>query len=184
MNINRLMQGAAIVAAFAATSAGTAAAQTAPTKIGYVAVQAVLAQTPGYLKADSIWRQEEGGFRQQMIALQGQMDSAQAAFDQATVMMSPSNRAAERKKLEDLAMSLREKEIDLNQRAVARQRELLQPIEERVMAVIEGVRAEGNYAIIFDVSQSGVGIIAADRNLDLTSQIIQRIRAGESSGND
>ncbi len=181
--MNRIMRGIVVMAAVMTFTSGTVAAQS-PTKIGYVAVQVVLSQTPGYARADSIWRQEEDGFRQQMLRLQGRMDSAQAAYDQAAVMMSAANRATERKKLEDLAMSLRESEVELNQRAVARQRELLRPIEERVVAVIEGIRAEGNYAVIFDVSQQGVGIVAADSSLDLTNQIIQRIRAAEAPGDD
>lgn len=181
--MNRMMRGIAVAAAAMAITGGTAAAQS-PTKIGYVAVQVVLSQTPGYARADSIWRQEESGFRQQMMALQGRMDSAQAVYDQQAAIMSAANRAVERKKLEDLAMSLRDNEVELNQRAVARQRELLRPIEERVVSVIEGIRAEGNYAVIFDISQQGVGIVAADSSLDLTNQIIQRIRAADASGND
>ena len=45
-------------------------------------------------------------------------------------------------------------------------------------AVIEGVRAAGNYAIIFDVSAPNNGIVTADKSLDLTQRVIQQLKAG------
>ena len=49
--------------------------------------------------------------------------------------------------------------------------------DERVQAVIEGIRAEGNYAVIFDVAAMGGAMVAADRSLDITAQVIQRLTA-------
>jgi Skp family chaperone for outer membrane proteins len=70
----------------------------------------------------------------------------------------------------------------LRQRAAERQRELLDPIEERVMAVIEGLRAEGNYAMVFDVSNTYNTVVAADKALDLTPRAIERLTASGTSG--
>ena len=173
------------VALAAAAPALVAAQGQAPTRIGYVAVQAVLQRTPGYAQADSIWSQEEAGYQRELTQLQSRMDSATAAFDQQSVMLSPSNRAAEQRKLQDLAGQLNQRVNELRQRAAHRQRELLDPIEERVMAVIEGLRAEGNFAVIFDVSSQGSNIVAADKSLDLTQRAIQRLTAADgTSGND
>jgi hypothetical protein len=47
-----------------------------------------------------------------------------------------------------------------------------------VNSVIEGVRAAGNYAVIFDVSSPNNGIVTADKALDLTQRIIQQLKAG------
>src|SRR2546422_7288445 len=44
----------------------------------------------------------------------------------------------------------------------SRQRELIQPIQARVNAVIQGLRAEGNYALIFDADSPTSNIVAAD----------------------
>ena len=59
-----------------------------------------------------------------------------------------------------------------------RERELLEPIQTKVNSVIEGVRAAGNYAVIFDVSAPNNGIVTADKSLDLTQRIIQQLKAG------
>ena len=43
--------------------------------------------------------------------------------------------------------------------------------------MIESVRAEGNYAIIFDVSTQGGNIVTADKSLDLTDKVIEQLKA-------
>jgi hypothetical protein len=49
------------------------------------------------------------------------------------------------------------------------------------MAVIEGLRAEGNYAIVFDVSSQTSTVVAADKSLDLTQRAIERLTTGAGS---
>src|SRR3989449_1816002 len=53
----------------------------------------------------------------------------------------------------------------------SRQRELIQPIQARVNAVIQGLRAEGNYALIFDADSPTSNIVAADPSLDITPKV-------------
>ena len=59
-----------------------------------------------------------------------------------------------------------------------RERELVAPLEERVKGIIEGLRAERNLAFIFDVGAPGNNIVAADRTLDLTALVVQRLQQG------
>ena len=66
---------------------------------------------------------------------------------------------------------------ELQQKAQAREPELLAPLQQKVNAVIEAIRAEGNYALIFDVSAQGGNIVAADRSLDLTDRVIEKLKA-------
>ena len=61
---------------------------------------------------------------------------------------------------------------------VKRERELLEPIQSRINSVIEGIRAAGGYAIIFDVSAPNSGIVTADRTLDLTAKVLQQLKSG------
>jgi Skp family chaperone for outer membrane proteins len=174
----------ALAALTTATIPGSLFAQ-GTQKVAYVAVQAVLQRTPGYAQAESVWTKESEGYQRQMTQLQSKMDSATAVFEQQSVMLSASNRAAEQQKLQTLASGLNDQVTSLRQEAAARQRELLDPIETRVMAVIEGLRAEGNFAIVFDVSNQASTIVAADTSLDLTQKAITRLTSGgESPGND
>lgn len=145
--------------------------------VAFVYMRAVLQQTPGYVQAESTWVAEFEGFRNEILKLQEDLNTSVAKFEESSVMLSASNRATERKKLEDMETAMRAREAELQQRAQTRRQELLDPIEERVMSVVEGARAEGNYAIVFDVSNQNSAIIAADKTKDLTVKVIDRLKA-------
>lgn len=161
----------------AAVAVPTASVQAQGGGVAFVYMRAVLQQTPGYAQAESTWVAEFEGFRNEILKLQEDLNTAVAKFEESSVMLSASNRATERKKLEDMETGMRTREAELQQRAQTRRQELLDPIEERVMSVVEGVRAEGNYAIVFDVSNQASAIIAADKTKDLTVKVIDRLKA-------
>ncbi len=154
------------------------AAQQSGSKVAYVNTQAVLKQTPGYVKAESTFTKELETYRVEVQKLQATLDSAASDFDQQSVMLSPTQRAAKRKDLQGQQQKLEQRTQELQQRAATRERELLDPIQSKVNSVIEGVRAAGNYAIIFDVSAPNNGIVTADKSIDLTQRVIQQLKAG------
>jgi outer membrane protein len=168
------------VGLIAASVAGpeTLAAQQGGSKVAYVNTQAILKQTPGYVKAESTFTKELETYRVEVQKLQASLDSAASDFDQQSVMLSPTQRAAKRKDLQGQQQKLEQRTQELQQRAATRERELLDPIQSKVNSVIEGVRAAGNYAMIFDVSAPNNGIVTADKSIDLTQKVIQQLKAG------
>ena len=96
-------------------------------------------------------------------------------------MLSPTNRDAGRKRLEVQQSALEARQQELSQRAAARRQELLAPIEQRVTAIIEGVRAESNITMVFDVSQQGSNILTADKACDLTQRVVDRLKASSAA---
>lgn len=155
-----------------------AAQQGGGLKVGYVNTQTILKQTPGYVKAESTFTKELANYRVEVQKLQASLDSAASDFDQQSVMLSPTQRAARRKDLQAQQQKLEQRTQELQQQAATRERELLDPIQNKVNSVIEGVRAAGNYAMIFDVSAPNNGIVTADKSLDLTQRVIQQLKAG------
>lgn len=167
------------LASVLAAGTGSLAAQQAGTpKLAYVNTQAILKQTPGYVKAESTFTKELANYRVEVQKLQASLDSAASDFDQQSVMLSPTQRAAKRKDLQAQQQKLEQRTQELQQKAATRERELLDPIQSKVNSVIEGVRAAGNYAMIFDVSAPNNGIVTADKTLDLTQRVIQQLKAG------
>jgi outer membrane protein len=165
--------------AMSMVGAGSLAAQQGGSaKIAYVNTQAILKQTPGYVKAESTFTKELANYRVEVQKLQATLDSAASDFDQQSVMLSPTQRAAKRKDLQAQQQKLEQRTQELQQQAATRERELLDPIQSKVNSVIEGVRAAGNYAMIFDVSAPNNGIVTADKSLDLTQRVIQQLKAG------
>jgi outer membrane protein len=167
------------LAAVAVAGTGPLAAQQGGNlKVAYVNTQAILKQTPGYVKAESTFTKELATYRVEVQKLQASLDSAASDFDQQSVMLSPTARAAKRKDLQAQQQKLEKRTQELQQQAATRERELLDPIQTKVNSVIEGVRAAGNYAMIFDVSAPNNGIVTADKSLDLTQRVIQQLKAG------
>ncbi|HKT59577.1 MAG TPA: OmpH family outer membrane protein [Gemmatimonadales bacterium] len=158
--------------------AAPVAAQTGAGKLAYVNTQAILKSTPGYAQAESTFTKELQTYRGEVQKLQSSLDSAASDFEQQSVMLSPTQRAAKRKDLEGQQQKLEQRTQELQQRAASRERELLDPIQSKVNSVIEGIRASGNYAMIFDVSAPNSGIVTADKSLDLTDKVIQQLKSG------
>jgi outer membrane protein len=157
-----------------------AAAQGAPgLKLGFIHAHQVLQETPGYSAAESTFNREVKGFRDEVQRLQHQLDSSIQAFDQQSIALSPAAKQAKQKDLQALQQRLEERTNELQQRAQQREQELLQPIQGRINAVIEGLRAEGNYAMIFDADAPGGGLVSADPSLDLTQKVLQRLRQSQ-----
>jgi outer membrane protein len=166
------------IACFTLLGTGAAVAQQNGGKVAYVNTQAILKQTPGYAQAESTFTREVETYRTEVQKLQASLDSAASDFEQKSVMLSPTQRDAKRKELTGQQQKLEQRTQELQQKAATRERELLDPIQTKVNSVIEGVRAAGNYAVIFDVSAPNSGIVTADKSLDLTQRVIQQLKSG------
>jgi len=155
----------------------SAAAQGTPSvKVGFINSRQILQQTPGYAAAESTFDREVKGFRDEVQKLQRQLDSAVQAFDQQSIALSPAARQAKQKDLQEQQQRVEQRSNELQQRAQQREQELMAPIQARINAVIQGLRAEGNYAVIFDGDAQGGTIVAADPALNLTAKVMLRLR--------
>jgi outer membrane protein len=162
--------------AIAAWPALAAQGGAAGPRIAYVRSQEILRQTPGYAAAESTFSGELRASQQEMQKLQARLDSAMQTFEQQSIALSPAARQAKQRELQELSQRFQQRGAELQERARQRERDLLQPIQARVNTIIQGIRAEGNYALIFDADSPTAGIIAADPALNLTARVVERIR--------
>lgn len=154
-----------------------AAPATTGPRLAWINSQEILANTPGRAEAESLFNREMDGMRAEVQRLQTQLDSAVAEYNRASAAMTPAAKAQREDQLRQLEARNRQRAQELDQQAQDRQQELTAPIMQRVNAVIEGIRAEFNYAFVFDVAAQGNPIITADRSLDITRLVIQRLQA-------
>jgi outer membrane protein len=168
-------------------SAGAQAAPPAPapaqplplpttTKIVYINGRDILQQTPGYAAAESLFNHDVEGYRAEVQHMEQQLDSAERAFELAAVALGPQAKAAKQKEIEGMQQHIAQRQTELQQKAQQREAELLQPIQARVNAVLQGMRAEGNYSFILDAESPGSPLVAADPALDITNQVLARLR--------
>ena len=157
--------------------AAPAPAPSGATKLAFVNARRILQSTPGWTTAEQTFTKESEGYRAELQKLQASLDSMASEYEQQSVVLSPTQRQAKRNELETKRTALETRAQELQQKAQARESELLAPLQQKVNAVIESLRAEGNYAFIFDVSAQGGNIVAADRSLDLTDRVIEKLKA-------
>lgn len=156
-----------------------AGAQTAA-QIGFVNTTQALQETPGFDVVDSTLAAERAAFQQEAEGLQSQLDSAMTAFDQQQLVLSPVAREERATELRDLNDRFQTRLQEMQNQMLERQRELLAPLEERMLTVVDGIRAERGLAVVFDIANPNTTIIAADPALDLTPLVISRLQGSGS----
>lgn len=179
----RLVAVGRVAAVIVALTAGAvplmaqqAPAGAAANRVAFVNMRRVLAETPGYAQAESTFVREMAGYRTEFQRLQTTLDSSAQAFEQQATLLSQTARTARRRELET-QQQLEQRGQELQQRASTRERELLDPIQTRVVAVIERLRAAGGYSMVFDVSAQTNTIVTADPALDLSERVIADLKA-------
>ncbi len=114
-----------------------------------------------------------------MQRLQQQLDSAAQALDQQLIVLSPAARQTRQNDLKAMQSRMEQRANQLQDSAAQRERELLTPIQARVNSVIQGIRAELNYAYILDADAPGGLIVAADPVLNITAKVLQRLQQAQ-----
>lgn len=176
--MQRLVLVSLAVVAVLATAPTVAAGQGAasqPARIAFINSREILQRTPGYAVAESTYLKEVDGFRTEVQKLQQQLDSAVQAFDQQSIALSPAARQTKQRELQGMQQRMEQRTNELQDRARQREQELLSPIQARVQQVIQGLRAELNYALILDADAAGGLIAAADPSLNITAQVLRRL---------
>jgi outer membrane protein len=148
----------------------------APAKVAFVNMQKVLSEMPGYAQAESTFAKEVASYRTEFQQLQSKLDSAAAAFQSQSTLLSPAARQAKRDELQQQQGQMEQRGNELQQKMVQRQQELLGPMQDRAVAVVEKLRQAGGYAMVFDVSNQSSAIITADRSLDLSDKAIAELK--------
>jgi outer membrane protein len=152
-------------------------------KIGYIDSQAILNQDPAAREAQQQFEASLAGYQAEVQQLGEELQQLIDAYEQQQAMLSEEAKANREEEIRLKQTQYQQRISELEQQAALRQAELVEPVMERITAIIEEIRGEGSYSMIFDVAAQG--IIAADPALDLTPEVVRRLQAagGGSGGN-
>src|SRR5687768_8463602 len=166
---------ALVLTAASAAPAFAQAAQGAP-KIAYIDSKVVMARAPGRQAAEDLFNKEMEASRTQVQKMGDSLQTMIADYQKAQATLAPNVReqreAAIRKKQEDYQT----RAGNLDQQMQQRQVELVKPIMDQIRKVLDEIRQEDGYAFILDAGADGGGIVAADRNLDITEKVVSRLK--------
>ena len=149
-------------------------------RVAYVNTTAILQQTPGFAAADSTLTAMRVGFQEEADSLRAQLAIAVIGADQQQLLLNPETGAAQFDSLQGLDDQIRARLTEMQNQVLVRQRELLTPLEVRIRTVIDGLRAERDLAVVYDVSSPSFAGLSADPSADLTDIVISRLRGSGS----
>jgi outer membrane protein len=180
-NSGRVLLAAFLVAGF--LGMGTIAAAQGPTpasgvgKIAFIRSQDIFAVAPGRSEAEAAFNREVEAARAQEKATGDSINTMISDFGKAEPTLSADVKATRAQAIRDKQAALQQLSQKLDQQVQARQQELVKPIMDAISKVINEIRTEQNLAMIFDAQATGGGVVAADRSLDITDQVIARLKA-------
>jgi outer membrane protein len=175
-----LLRASAIALATSLLVAGPAAVEaqqgTAAPKIAYINSALLLQQAPGRAEAEAQFEREVGAYRQQIQRMDDSLKTLVAAFDRDAPKMDSVAREARRASIGQTETQYQLRARGLDSTMQTRQAQLVKPIMERVQSVIEAIRSEDGYAMIFDVGAQVSVVVSADKKLDLTDRVLARLK--------
>lgn len=173
------IRAVALAATVLALVNGVAAAQqgsAAPTRLAYVNPQALFENAPGRAEAEAAFRKETEGFRTELSKMSDALNQVVSDYQKAEAKLTAADKERRQRVIQAKEDSLRARQAALEQTATRRQNELMAPIMESVRKVLEDIRAEDGYAMIFSSEPGSSPILAADKNLDITDRVVARLR--------
>lgn len=177
-----LLRAITIALATSLIVVGNAAAQAAPAtaapaKIAYINSAALLQQAPGRAEAEAQFEREVGVYRQQIQRMDDSLRTMVVAFDRDAPKLDSAVRESRRRSIGQREVEYQTRARGLDSTMQARQAQLVKPIMERVQSVIEAIRTEDGYSMIFDVGAQTSVVVAADKRLDLTERVLARLKS-------
>jgi outer membrane protein len=154
-------------------SAQPAAGGTA--KIAFVNSAEILDGAPGAQEANDTFNKELQTMQGEIKKMQDELQALMDQYERQQLTLSASAKATRQNEITQKQQAYQTRADQLESNASKRQQELVQPVMDRVTKMIETMRVEGGYAIIFDVA--GGSIIAADPALNLTAEVLRRLKA-------
>lgn len=158
--------------------ASTVQAQSA-VKLGYIDSQQILNQDPVALEAQQQFEADLARYRAEVDQIGQELQGLIGQYEQQEAMLSEEAKTNRQEEIRLKQTQYQQRISELEQQAGLRQAELVEPVMERINAVIEDIRADGGYSMIFDVAAQG--IISADPDLDLTAEVVRRLQAGAAT---
>ena len=175
--ISTLMAGTVLAQGGVVPPTTSSPSSSATPKIAYVNSQKILAEVPGRSDAEAQMQKEMEGYRAEVQKMSDSLNDLVSAYNKAEPTLSATAKATRQKDIQTKESAYQQRVQQLEQQAQQRQAELMRPIMQNINKVIEQIRSEDGYAMVFDAgNQSGV-VVAADSSLDITAKVIQRLKA-------
>lgn len=177
--MNRILVSFAVSATFLLLGGFTSAdAQT--NRLGYINTQQILAEAPGTAEAQAAFEQDMSRYQAELQGLEAELQTLQDNFERQQATLTSAVRQQRQQEIQQKYIAFQQRQQELEVEAQERQSQLIGPIMQRIQQVIDQVRVDGGYSIIFDVA-GGTSIVGVDPALDLTEQVLEGLQSAAPS---
>lgn len=146
-------------------------------KLGYVNSQEILTQFKDAQDAQKRLQEIIKGWEQEAAEMQNQIRELQDQLESQSLLLSEEKKAEKTQELQQMYLNYQQfsqQKFGPQGEAYAKQQELMQPVQEKVLGVIKEIGEEQGFDYIFD-SVAGNIVFAADGQPDLTQEVIDRL---------
>jgi len=161
-------------------TAVAAQAQAVP-KIGYIDSGQILAESSEAQAAQRSFDAEVTQYEASLASMQRDIETMIAAYEQQSGTLSDEARQQREQEIISKRTDFENQARTLQGDMASRRDQLIEPIMEKINQVIDDIRAEGSYSLIFDVASGA--ILAVDPSLDLTPEVLRRLTS-QADGSD
>lgn len=157
--------------------AGTAVSSLAQeVKIGYIDSIKIFAENKETQEAERVYRQDVQQWEAQKQRMEQELARMGEELNAQSPMLSEEKKAERRLEMQrkmDEYKRFMEETFGDNGLAAKRNKELTQPIVDKINRIIEAIAIEQKYSMVFDVANAN--IVYADKKLDLTEVVLTRL---------
>ncbi len=149
-------------------------------KIGYVDSQKIFAKSAEFADAQAKFDKDVAAWNKQAEDLQTEIDNIQKELDSESLLLSKAKREEKENLLKAKKAALQDyinATFGTDGKAERRNAELVRPIRDKIMRIIERIAIEHNYDIIFDAGSTSIAY--AKKDLDITDLVLDELSKGE-----
>ena len=140
-------------------------------KLAYVNTAALMDAAPGRQAADSALKRESDALTSTLQKLQDSVNAMLTKYQKDEPTLSATAKETRQKAIQALETDLQAKNLKAQQQMSQRQNELTAPMIDAVKKVLDDIRIEDGYTIIFSNDPGQSVIVSADKNLDITDRV-------------
>jgi len=176
--MNKLIVPALLALALVGVTARTSLAQTL--KIGYIDSVKIFAENKETQDAERVYRSDVAQWEAQKQRMEADLSKMGDELNAQSPMLSEEKKAERRLEFQrkmDEYKKFMEDTFGDNGLAAKRNKELTQPIVDKINKLVEVIAKEQGLTMVFDVANAN--IVYADKSLDLTELVLTKLKSGQ-----
>ncbi|MCF8294703.1 MAG: OmpH family outer membrane protein [Bacteroidales bacterium] len=147
-------------------------------KYAFVDSEYILSNIPTYASAQDQLDQLSLQYQKEIEDLYAEIDKMYKEFQAEKVLLTEEMKAKRENDIinkEKAAKDLQKKYFGKEGMLYKKRQDLIKPIQDEIFNAVKALAEEGNYALIFDSSASGVSMLYTDPKYDKSDEVLSRL---------